>query len=268
MRLPSLRCVYLILATALLACQTTPTEDPASKQAQILESAKTVVRTNLDAGKPELALSAMRELVREHPDDASIQNLMGLTQLALKNGSRAVKHFALAYKLDHQVATGLNLTSAYIEAGDHDRAIRLLTALMKQADRDKYQYKERIYHNLGYAYFRQNRMAKAEQWYQQALDENPTFFPSHLELGRLYQRTNRPAMAVKAYRHAIDYCTVCYEPVESLATLYSRLGKRADASRIIMTFSKNEAISPTDKARAVRLLNQITTAGLNLPNKG
>jgi len=220
------------------------------------------VRNALDAGKPEAALQSLRGMLRESPNDPSLNNLMGLTQLALKNGVRAVRHFQVAYKIDKQVATGLNLSSALIETGDYDRAVHLLNQLIKQAEKDDYAYKERILHNLGYCYLKQNRLAKAEQWYHQSLEENPTFFPSHLELARLYERSKRPAMALKAYRRSMDYCLVCFEPVQALATLYLKMGKPEDARRILVQFGKVEGVAPEDRSRAGELLTRITTAGL------
>ena len=260
--------VTFILATALSACQTTGSDKPKATPETLLEEQKAIIRASLDSGKPEAALQQLRDLVRAHPQDAGLQNLMGLTQLALKNPARAVRSFQVAFRIDKQVGTGLNLSSALCEAGDHDRAIRLLTALAKQAEKDDYKFKERIYHNLGYCYFKDNRFAKAEQWLRQALDENPTFFPSHLQLARLYERTRRPAMALRAFRRSMDYCTVCYEPVEALAQTYQRLGKPQEARRVLMQFAKSEGITPEDRSRANEMLNHITTAGLPQVKRG
>jgi len=258
----------IILSLLAFACQTSGDHDPRSKDAQVLDSQKAIVRNALDTGRPEAALETMRQMLRDHPDDASLQNLMGLTQLSLKNSSRAIKHFQIAYKLDRQVGTGLNLSSALIENGDIDRATRLLGQLTKQADKDKYPYKERIYNNLGYAFVRQNRLVKAEEWYHQALDENPTFFPAHLELARLYERTKRPAMAMKAYRRSIDFCIVCYEPVQALATLLIRGGKPEEARRVLTQFEKVEGITPEDRTRASQLLSKVTMAGIPATKHG
>ncbi len=227
-----------------------------------------IVRTTRDVGKPVQALATLRPMLREFPDDAGLQNLMGLTQLALHNPPRAIRHFLAAYKTDHAVATGLNLSSAYIETGDYDKAVKLLSALSKQAERDDYQYKERIFHNIGLTYAKQKRAALAEKWYQQAIEENPTFFPSHLELARLYETTGRPAMAMKAYRRSIDYCLICFEPVQSLTTLYVKNNRYADARRILVSFGRQEGASPDDVKKASRMLKMVTAGVPNGQRKG
>lgn len=261
--------VILSLAFALPACQTSgPASDQPSKEQALVEKQKLLVRTTLDEGKPETALATLRPLLREHPSDAGLQNLMGLTQLALRNAPRAIKHFQAAYKLDHAVATGLNLSSAYLETGDYDKAVKLLQALAKQAERDEYQYKERIFHNTGLAYAKQKRAALAEKWYQEAIEENPTFFPSHLELAKLYEATKRPAMAMKSYRRSMDYCLVCFEPVQALSTLYVKNNRYADARRILISFGRQEGVSSEDLKRASRMLKTVTAGVPNGQRKG
>src|SRR4051794_28813298 len=95
--------VTFILATALSACQTTGTDKPKATPETLLEEQKAIIRASLDSGKPEAALQQLRDLVRSNPQDASLQNLMGLTQLALKNPTRAVRYFQTAFRLDKQV---------------------------------------------------------------------------------------------------------------------------------------------------------------------
>lgn len=247
----------LILALLLASCQTPVKPDTQSKLEQVLESQRALVRNALDSGRPESALESLRGLLRERPNDASLRNLMGMTQLALRNATRASKEFQLAFKLDPQIATGLNLSSALIETGNYDQAVRLLNRLLERADDEKYSYKERILNNLAYCYSLQKQYAKAEDWYKQALEENPTFFPAHLELAHLYERTKRPALAIVAYRRAMDFCVVCFEPVQSLTAMYVKSGRSVDARQLLAQFGKIEGIAPEDRVKAGQLLNQI-----------
>jgi len=223
---------------------------------------KALIRNSLDTGHPEQALRSLRAMLREFPDNASLYNLMGLTQLALKNPSRAVRAFQTAYKLDQQPSSALNLSSAYIASGDIGRALRLLNGLLKETAKNHYQYKERIYHNLGYAYVRQRRWTTAEHWFHEALDENPTFFPSHLELARLYESTHRPAMAVKEFRRSMDFCHVCFEPVQALTSLYMKLGHQTDARRMLIQYGRMDGVAAADKTKATQLLRLVTTSDL------
>ena len=160
----------LSLMLVLTACQTASHTDSDSPESTIIDSQKAIARNALDTGKPEAALNSLRMLLQQYPDDAGLHNLMGLTQLSLKNHPRAIKEFQAAFKRDKQVATALNLSSALISAGEYQRAVRLLTQLMAQADSSNYAYKERLYHNLGYTYAKERNSAKAELWFQRAVE--------------------------------------------------------------------------------------------------
>ncbi len=247
-----LKFVYLIISLIpiLSACQTTPSPEAQNSGKTIIEAQKSLVRNALDSGKPETVVETMRSMTREYPKDPEVQSLMGLTQLSLKNPQKAVKHFKIAYKLKSDVATGLNLSSALIEANDTDNATKILLKLTKLAEKEDYRYKERIFHNLGYTALKRRDLKKAESWYQAAIDENPAFFPSHLELARIYEQTKRPTQAITAYKRAIDFCLICYEPVEALSKIYIQLGKKEDAKKLLTQFTKQEGISPQDRDHA------------------
>jgi Tfp pilus assembly protein PilF len=254
-QLPKQLLLMTILSFGASACQTTgPDAPPTSKEAQLLESQIGLVRQSLDSGHPENALASLRPLLRARPDDPKLLSLMGLTQLALKNPGRAVAALQKAYRLDKRCATGLNLSAAYIEAGDYEKAAALLANLRKLAEKERYATPERIYHNLALVALKQKHTTHAERFYRQALEENPTYYPTHLELARLYETTRRPAMAMKSYKQALDYCQICYEPLEGLSKLYVKMGHALDARVAIAKYVQNENVAPEDKARADRLL--------------
>ncbi len=256
-----IKSVYLFISlTAILsACQTSGSRDQQNSVLAMHDAQKEIVRNALDTGKPESVIETMRTMVREHPNDPETHSLMGFTQLALKNPLKAVKHFKLAYKLKPDVATGLNLSSALIEASDTATASKILPKLVKIAEKENYRYKERIFHNLGYAAIKQKDLKKAESWFKTAIEENPAFFPSHLELARIYEQAKKPAEAIASYRRASDYCLICFEPVDALAKIYTQLGRHAEAKKILIQFTKQEGISPVDREHAQSSLASIFT---------
>ena len=227
-------------------------------QKEVLESQKALVRNALDTGKPESALKSLRDLLDVYPEDASLQNLMGLTQLSLTNYARSIRHFQISYKMDPQLATGLNLSSALIEAKQYPRAQKLLIALLKQAPKVKYRFKERILHNLGYCAMLQGDTKKAEEWYRLALEENPTFFPSHLELGRFYETSGRSELAIQSYKYAADYCRTCFEPIEPLTRLYSATGRTSEAKRLLTQYLRVEDLLEVDRRNATELMARLS----------
>lgn len=258
-------CLVFILTLLNIACQTNTTQSHQVNDLEVLDRQKSLIRNQLDEGRPEAALTLLRNLVRQHPNDASIQNLMGLTHLALKNSNRAIQHLSKSYRIEAKPGTALNLSSALMQNGEHKKAIKILLGLLKSEQGQNYEHQERIFHNLGYANGLIGNQQKAETWLREALAENPSFFPSHLELARIYANSNRLNLAVKEYRRAIDYCQVCFEPIHALSLLYIRLNQPAEAQKILLSYSRIEDINAKDRQQAKLLLKSVMTA--NAPTK-
>ena len=257
--------IILSLTAVIGGCQTTETDKTSTKTKEILESQKAIVHNALDNGDSKLAHQTLRKLLNDFPEDASLQNLMGLTQLSMKNSSRAVKHFQIAYKLDKKPGSALNLSSALIEMGDYEKAITTIKSAMDQKG-EPYQFKERFLHNLAYAHLKQKKNVKAEGIFKTAIEENPSFYPSHLELARLHKQLGRPALAMRSYREAMEYCQVCLDPVSELTTLYVKAGKMGEARDILIKYNKVQGVAESDRKKASGLLNIVTAPGNN-PNR-
>ena len=253
------------LTAGICGCQTTETDKTTIKTKEILDSQKAIVHNALDNGDAKLAHQTLRRLINDYPNDASLQNLMGLTQLSMKNAARAVKHFQIAYKIDKKPGSALNLSSALIEMGDYEKAITTIKQAMDQKG-EPYEFKERFLHNLAYAHLKQKKNVKAETYFKSALEENPSFYPSHLELARLHKQLGRPALAMRSYREAMDYCQICLDPVTELTTLYVKAGKMGEARDILIKYNKVQGVANADRKKANGLLNIVTAAGNN-PNK-
>ena len=253
------------LTAVICGCQTTETDKTTAKTKEILDSQKAIVHNALDNGDAKLAHQTLRKLINDFPNDASLQNLMGLTQLSMKNAARAVKHFQIAYKLDKKPGSALNLSSALIEMGDYEKAVSTIKNAMEQKG-EPYEFKERFLHNLAYAHLKQKKNVKAEGYFKAAIEENPSFYPSHLELARLHKQLGRPALAMRSYREAMDYCQICLDPVSELTTLYVKAGKMGEARDILIKYNKVQGVGEIDRKKANGLLNIVTAAGNN-PNK-
>lgn len=256
------------LAFTLSSCQTTNNKTVETKTQEVLNSQKAIIHNALDSGDTRTAHQTLRQLLLKFPDDASLHSLMGLTQLSMKNGARAVRHFQTAYNLDKSLANALNLSSGHIDVGDYTKAINLINNAMKDQRIKEYPYKERFYHNLGYATLKLNKSAKAEEYLKLALEENPSFYPSHLELARLQKSLGRAALAISSYRNAIDYCHVCLDPVSELTTLYVKGGRLRDARDVLIRYNKIQGVSEQDRKKAASLLHIVTASDLQKTTQG
>ena len=225
------------------------------KQAEILDAKKAVIVSYLNKGLPQMALKDLRESIAAHPQDADLKNLMGLAQLAVQNPNKSIGYFKDAYKLDPKVPVALNLSSAYIEAGEQNKAIELLIKLQNGKESQSYPHPERISHNLGLAHERLGKVKQAEKYYVLALKDNSSFYLSLMRLGQLYDKSGRPKQARIQYQRAKETCDVCFDPVEALSKNFINI-KRADlAVSTLKRYMNTKDVTTTDKTRAQKLLS-------------
>jgi tetratricopeptide (TPR) repeat protein len=229
-------------------------EDKKQKQAEILNTQKSVIVSFLNKGLPRMAHKELRDLLRKYPNDADFKNLMGLTMLALENPQKAATFFKKSLKLNKRTAVALNLSSAYIEAGQHDRAIRLLLNVQKSTMAKTYRFPERIAHNIALAAERKKDWQLAERFYAKALSENPNYYLSLMRLGQLFERTDRPRQAIKRFLTARSICNRCFDPVNGLVMNYLAVKAPKRAMTTIKVFLQQKEIDDATRERAEKLL--------------
>lgn len=224
------------------------------KQAEVLDAKKAVIVSYLNKGLPQMAMKDLRDAMETYPKDADLKNLMGLAQLALQNPAKAIGYFKDAYKIDPKVPIALNLSSAYIESGEQQKAIELLNRLQNTKESQSYPHPERISHNLGLANERLGKLKNAEKYYLTALKDNGSFYLSLMRLGQLYEKTNRLKQARTQYLKAKETCDVCYDPVDALSKNFIAIKRPDLAVSTLKKYVATKEVTATDKARAQKLL--------------
>lgn len=258
-------CLSLFAGTACQSLNSGQSQQE-KKQTEILDAKKAVIVSYLNKGLPQMALKDLRESIAAHPQDADLKNLMGLAQLAIQNPNKAIGYFKDAYRIDPKVPIALNLSSAYIEAGEQAKAIELLLKLQNGKDSQSYPHPERISHNLGLAHERLGKIKQAEKYYVLALKDNSSFYLSLMRLGQLYDKSGRPKQARTQYQRAKETCDVCFDPVEALSKNFIAV-KRADlAVSTLKKYMNTKDVTTTDKTRAQKLLSTAERVA-NLPTR-
>lgn len=249
----------LSLILAVTGCQTrTPQEkDPVETSEQDTVTSLSLASSYIDGGRPDKAMHELQEVLRDNPNNIDALNLMGITQLALSNPKRAVISLEKAWKLKATPATGINLSSAYMDLKRFKNAEKLLTGLLNRQDTPPYAHKERIYHNYGLVAEKTGRVVLAEKMFKKATEENPMFHLSHMRLAQLYKERKKPDLAVRSIEAARFGCPSCFEPLESLVEHYRSQGKHTVARHLIQDYKLNEGLSQVDRRRASDLENRI-----------
>jgi Tfp pilus assembly protein PilF len=249
--IPSLP-VSLILVG--FGCQTlNPAEDTSQESAD--DTTLAIAATYIDQGRPELAQVEMKNFLEKHPEDPMGLNMMGITQLALRNPGKAASYLARAYKHRPIFAIGLNLGAAYVQTNRAKEAKVLLLKLTTDKAYKTYRFKERILHNLGNTFEKLGDMKQAENYYNQAIEENPVFYLSNLRLSQIYRSQKKTDKFLKNTENARMSCPRCFDPIKLLVMHYVEAGNYAVAIGLIKDYRKTEGILASD-LKQIRALEQ------------
>ena len=245
--------IVAVIVSLLTSCQTSGKAE--QDAAKVLTSQKNIVVSYLNSGMPSQAHGELRKILGEHPDNDDFLELMGVTQLALKNPDKAVFYLRKAYQLNDRAKTGLNLSSALIAAGLLPQAQRLILTLLRDKSDTVYPRIERFYHNLGLIYQERGGYKRAEHYYRKALAENPSYYLTLLKLGLLCRQQQRYDDAVIWLHKAKNFCRKCLEPVSHLSTIYVHMGKQQLAFSTVDTYSRQTGLNLQER-RAALILRQ------------
>jgi type IV pilus assembly protein PilF len=173
-------------------------------------------------GKHNRALKELRVVERIDPENPATLNLIGLSYLGLEQPKAAYTYFTRALKHDPAFhAAAVNASSSLLELGRYAGVIRLL----KRIPLEKYNAPERVWNNLGLAYYNLRRYDTAETAFEKAVLASPTFYAPYLYLGRIALNKRDYGNAISQLQKAQRFCSFCVEPPYFLALSYRKLGK-------------------------------------------
>ena len=252
-----LKCLITLSILHNFGCQSLRHPSHSDSSQELLETKLELVQSQLNQGFPELALTSIRPLTQEHPNNKKVLTLSGIVFLALGNNHKAKKVLKKTYHLYPETDVALNLSSAYLELGQYKDAKKLLK---NHRNDTNYPFLERIYHNFGLLYEKAGQPKVAAKYYRQALSELPSYYSSLYRLALIKKNLGQIKLATRLLQKAITICKVCYEPTQHLAIINMKLGLPGKARKILSDYLKVTKISNLNRKRAQKLLNKTKSA--------
>jgi Tfp pilus assembly protein PilF len=252
----------VMLSTMLATSCVSPTALKSEKEIdkeKLRNSQLGIVINYINRGLTTRAHKELRSLIHEHPNDPDFRNLMGLTQLALRQPRLASRSFRRAIELKDDPAFTLNLGTAFMEQKQYGKALSLLQKYIASG-LNNYAHPERFYHNVGLVYEKTKKLKQAVKYYRLALDKNPSHYMTIMQLAKLFDAKDMVDQARKGYEQAINNCRACYAPVRLLAMSYARSGQKGRAAEILRKYAKLYDARSKDKADAIKLAQKIDPA--------
>lgn len=192
--------IWLLIFASLLiaACAPKPVQDPQQKRKA--DAARNLGEAYLKEERYTAALGEFLKAEQMNPDDAILQNDLGLAYMAKDKYDLAIRHFerAVQIKPDYSLAKN-NLGSAYLTLEEWNKAIPVLEEVTKDM---LYATPHFPLANLGWAYYNLGNYAKAEEYFERALELVPTFIVAQVNLGRTYLATGRVREALTMFEEA------------------------------------------------------------------
>ena len=201
--------------------------------------------------------SALKELLKAealYPDDAFLQNDLGLTYKAKKRLDLATKHFkkALDLKPDYAPAKN-NLGTVYLDKKEWDTAIKYFKEVSENM---LYATPQLSLANLGWAYYNKKEFGLSETYYRKALDIEPKFINAERGLGLTYVAMGRINEAVEILESAVKNYpkfALLYDDLAKVYVLSHDHEKALDAYHKVIELAPDSAMAKEAEKAAQRI---------------
>ena len=185
------------------------------------EAYRNIGEAYIEQGDYTSALKQFLMAEKLYADDPFLQNNLGLAYLARGRVDLAIRHLKKAIDLNPDYAPARNnLGRAYVAKGDYDAAIPYFLALTENLI---YATPHYPLSNLGWIYYNKKEYDRAEAYYKEALDVNPTFINALLGLGRTYLARGKISDSIQTLEKTADMYPQIPEIHLELARAYASL---------------------------------------------
>jgi tetratricopeptide (TPR) repeat protein len=206
------------------------------------EDAKRLGEAYYMQGSHSKALKALLEAEKLNPDDAELQNDLGLTYRAKERYDFAIAHFKKALAIDPKDGRAKNnLGTAYLDIQKWDMAIPIFKELLEDLTYITPQYP---LFSLGWSYHNKNDYQLAERYYREALTHDPNFIKARRGLGLTYKAMGRVREAIFIFEKTIKLSPQVPHLHYDLGELYALTGEYQKAREAYSTVMKLVPNSP------------------------
>lgn len=215
--------IFLIfLLTSCLGTWTKPKDPGLSVEDQKSLAMASYLRRNF--------AQAMEDIVKaEKMDkkDPETYNIKGLILFSLRDYQQAQIAYTKALSLKPEFSEArLNLCGLYLTLKQWRGAVEECSGVASDI---LYRTREKAFTHLGVAYFHLGDMESAEEAFQQALELNPSYVYTLVQLGKLYMHVGRERDGIDLFTRAVEGWDIYDEAHYNLALAYLKRGRTAKA---------------------------------------
>ncbi len=200
------------------------------------EKAKTFLQAAVDqfnSQKYSESIETTLKALSLNPNLAEAYNHLGIVYMETKRYKKSMEAFNTALKVRpiypeiyNNIGVLLNKQRKYEEA---------ITFFKKALSDQKYSTPENAYTNIGYSYYKLNKLTSAKAYHQRALDVLPTFCLASKNMADVYIKEKKYKEAVRYYKKAVRNCPLYHESRYKLGLALAKIGDIASAKHELKT---------------------------------
>jgi len=219
-----------ILVLAMLALFWTGCATTAENGAGAIQRDEAKARAHLSLGASHLrngrliqALGELLEAEKYDPQNADVQNHLGLVYQGNKKYDLAVEHLkrALALRKNFPQAHN-NLGTVYLDMKRYPEALAEFNIAVSDM---LYTTPHFVYNNIGLVYLEQGLYDQALTAFKKAVEIAPGYSLAYNNIGRTYLAMNNLEEAAKAFSKAVEYAPNYAIAFFNLAEVYMQMGQ-------------------------------------------
>lgn len=173
------------------------------------------------------AVESSLEALKLDPESAAAYNHLGIIYLESKRYQKAEESLKQALLLQPNYPEAHNNYGVLLNRTD--KFIQAVAHFEKAISSEHYLTPENALTNLGYAYYRLGKTAKAKEYHQKALDIIPEFCLANKNMGDVYAKEKNYKMATDFFQRAITTCPLYEESQYKLGLALMKQGDRTQA---------------------------------------
>lgn len=216
--------VLCVMALSLSACAHFWTTEADKEKAKMYLQAAT---DQLNERQYTKALESCQKALEADPGLAPVHNHMALIYMETKRYQKSAEAFKKALEIQPHYPEVFNNYGVLLNREEkYAEAIPWFERALKD---ERYNTPENALTNMGYAYFKLNRLEKAKALHQRALDVMPLFCLANKNLGDIYSKEKNYKKATDAFERAANNCPLYQEAQYKLGLALMKTGSRAVA---------------------------------------
>ncbi|MCM8764357.1 MAG: tetratricopeptide repeat protein [Candidatus Omnitrophica bacterium] len=153
---------------------------------------------------------------------------LGLTYYYMKAYEKAISYIDKGLKIKETPSYRLILCDLYTATAQYDKALESYNILIKEFPSNFL-----LHYNAGLLSVKLNKEKESEQYFQNAINFQPAFVKSYIELGSLYERQNRIETAIQYYGKAMEISPQDPSSYEKLIKLYIKQNNWKEVENVL-----------------------------------